>query len=138
VLSSKNYLGRLGEHLAQGFLESCGHKLILNNFRWKRFEIDLVSLSNSERPLLHLVEVKTRMSGFLDHQDLLATITGTKTKQLRIALRVLPAIISKLGQNEALRWQDVQVDLVGVGPISFNSTGSGSAKINYIPQLFLL
>ncbi len=112
--------------------------MILNNFRWKRFEIDLISFSNSELPKLHLIEVKTRTAGFLDHQDLLATITGTKTKQLRTALRVLPAIISKLDQNEELVWQGAQVDLVGVGPFSLTSTGPRCAKINYIPQLFLL
>ena len=48
--------GKLGEALAKKYLESVGIKIIEENYRYKRGEIDLIGISSNQ--LLVFIEVK--------------------------------------------------------------------------------
>ncbi len=50
--------GKLGEALAKEHLESVGIKIIEENYRYKRGEIDLIGISSNQ--LLVFIEVKYR------------------------------------------------------------------------------
>ena len=50
-------LGKKGEEIACGFLESKGHTILERNFRSGHLEIDIISLNEEG---MHFVEVKTR------------------------------------------------------------------------------
>jgi putative endonuclease len=53
-------LGRKGEEWAAAFLEEKGFTIVERNWRYSRYEIDLVAVRNG---LLHFIEVKSRSSG---------------------------------------------------------------------------
>lgn len=56
-MDERQKIGRLGEQLALGYLESQGFQLLETNYRYGRGEIDLIVISEK---LLVFVEVKTR------------------------------------------------------------------------------
>ncbi len=56
-MASHNETGKKGEELAAKYLEEKGFEIIEKNYRWKRFEIDLIV---KKEPFLIFVEVKTK------------------------------------------------------------------------------
>lgn len=52
-------VGKRGEKLAELFLANRGHTILHRNWRYGRFELDLVTLKND---MLHIIEVKYRSS----------------------------------------------------------------------------
>lgn len=54
-------LGRQGEEIALGYLESKGYVPVIKNFRYDRAEIDLI-MKNEKNKVLVFAEVKTRSS----------------------------------------------------------------------------
>ena len=59
--------GKLGEALAKKYLESLGIKIIEENYRYKRGEIDLIGISSNE--LLIFIEVKYRKNNHYGHPE---------------------------------------------------------------------
>ena len=70
-------LGSEGESRALNFLQSNGHEILETNFKWKRGEIDIISLNKGK---LVVTEVKTRNSEALGSPVL--SITKRKQKQI--------------------------------------------------------
>jgi putative endonuclease len=56
---NRKYLGNYGEKIACKFLKKKGLKLVENNFKYQRCEIDLIFLDKKNKILI-FVEVKTR------------------------------------------------------------------------------
>ncbi len=56
-MAAHNDIGKKGEDLAAKFLEEKGFEIIDRNYRWKRYEIDLIV---KNEPFLIFVEVKTK------------------------------------------------------------------------------
>ncbi|MHA7303991.1 YraN family protein [Arthrobacter sp. TMN-49] len=77
-MRAKDVLGQAGERLAADYLEDRGIRVIDNNWRCPRGEIDLVALDGDE---LVIVEVKTRRSR--RYGDPLEALTRTKILRLR-------------------------------------------------------
>ena len=67
-------LGTAGETLAKKHLEEKGYNVLEINWRYKRWEIDLIAEKNNE---IVFVEVKTRTGNFFGEPELAVT----KTKQ---------------------------------------------------------
>jgi len=49
--------GKEGEILAAGYLQQHGYEIMHNNWRYSRYEIDIIATKNN---ILHFIEVKTR------------------------------------------------------------------------------
>jgi putative endonuclease len=77
-MAAKDELGRRGETLGVGFLESAGLEIVERNWRCSQGEIDIVARDGDE---LVFVEVKTRSSVAFGHP--LEAITATKLARLR-------------------------------------------------------
>lgn len=56
-MASHNEVGKEGEELALGYLRKNGFEILHCNWRYSRFEIDIIAKKNN---LLHIVEVKSR------------------------------------------------------------------------------
>jgi putative endonuclease len=56
---NNNYLGRHGENLATTWLTRNGYKILLRNWKFGRYEIDIVA---EKENCMHAIEVKTRKS----------------------------------------------------------------------------
>ena len=57
VLESRTQTGQLGEDLAVAHMEDLGHHVLERNWRWRRFEIDVISAQGRQ---LVFHEVKSR------------------------------------------------------------------------------
>ena len=58
-MARHNELGKEGEEIAAGFLETKGYHILDRNYRYKKAEIDLIALQLEPAELV-FVEVKTR------------------------------------------------------------------------------
>jgi putative endonuclease len=56
-MATHNETGKKGEVLAAKYLEEKGYEIKATNYRWKRYEIDLVAYKH---PFMVFVEVKTK------------------------------------------------------------------------------
>ena len=99
-MKSKDLLGRRGEELAAGYLESLGMLVVERNWRCTEGEIDIVALDGDS---LVIAEVKTRRSLDYGHPfeavgpDKLARLNGLgsawcRDRELRMPLRRVDVI----------------------------------------------
>lgn len=65
-MAAHNELGKLGEILAEEYLEQKGYRVLVHNWKFKRAEIDLIAKQGA---LLVFVEVKTRSSSVFGTPD---------------------------------------------------------------------
>ena len=56
-MAQHNEIGKLGEELAEQYLIEKGYEIIDRNWRYSRFELDLIA---TKEDTLHFIEVKTR------------------------------------------------------------------------------
>ena len=61
-MAEKNETGKIGEEAACSFLEICGYSILHTNWRFHRYELDIVATNGKE---LVVVEVKTRSKNYL-------------------------------------------------------------------------
>lgn len=80
---SSTYTGRQAEAAAAVYLEMRGYKIVEQNFRRPRCEIDIIAQKDST---IYFVEVKYRRS--YDQGGGFEAITETKLKQMRYAAEV--------------------------------------------------
>ena len=94
-------MGQSGEQLAAVFLESRGYTILHRNWRYSRYEIDIIA---EKEGVLHIVEVKIRSTqnfGFPEE-----TVTRKKFHSL------LQAADEFLHRNP--RYRHVQYDIVAI------------------------
>lgn len=60
-MATHNELGKIGEDLAVEFLEKKGYKILERNWRFKKAEVDIITL---KKDVLAIIEVKTRSSNY--------------------------------------------------------------------------
>ena len=65
-MAEHNNLGALGEDLASKLLENKGYEVLDRNWRWGRYEIDIVA---KFRGMLVVAEVKTRQSNYFGEPE---------------------------------------------------------------------
>ena len=76
-MADHNLLGEKGEGVAREFLENLGYKIIAENWRERKFEIDLIAIDKQE---VVFVEVKTRSTSFFGNPE--EAVTPKKQKHL--------------------------------------------------------
>ena len=59
-------IGKKGEELATSFLIHSGFKILENNWRYKKLEVDIIGMDG---PVLVFVEVKTRTSDYFGQPE---------------------------------------------------------------------
>jgi len=62
MMAEKNETGKKGETVACSYLEICGFSILHTNWRYRRYELDIVATNGCE---LVVVEVKTRSKNYL-------------------------------------------------------------------------
>ena len=76
-MASHNELGEKGEAIALDYLQKKGYAILARNYRFKRWEIDIVAEKDN---LVVIVEVKTRHSRFMAGPE--QTVTRAKQKSI--------------------------------------------------------
>ncbi len=110
-------LGKAGEKLAQDYLEGKGYRILEQNWRFGREEIDIIARDGN---FLVIVEVKTRSSNMFAEPE----ASVTKAKQ-RILIRAANAYVNYRRQKGEVRF-----DIIS---ILVNAEG---AEINHIVDAF--
>jgi len=87
-MSEKNETGRQGESVARKYLEGKGYKVLETNWRFHRYELDIIATNNEE---IVVVEVKTRSDKYL-----MAPETAVDRKKIR---RIVTASDAYARQN---------------------------------------
>ena len=68
-MAQHNALGQQGERLAVSFLKQKGYRILAQNFRYRRYEVDIIAHFDNQ---IIVVEVKTRSSAqYGDPKDFL-------------------------------------------------------------------
>ena len=74
-MAEKNETGRQGESVARQYLEDKGYTILETNWRFHRFELDIIATNNKE---IVVAEVKTRSDKYL-----MAPETAVDRKKIR-------------------------------------------------------
>lgn len=104
-MASHNETGRKGEELAAKHLQEKGYEIIERNYRWKRYEIDLIV---KKEPFLVFVEVKTKTNiSFGNPED---DVTDKKAAQVTAAAE---EYVYETGWKKEIRFDIVAVVIRG-------------------------
>ena len=96
-----NEFGKEAEEMAVNWLVENGYEILHRNWRWSRFEIDIIAKKNN---LLRIVEVKALKSNIIAFPE--QTVTKKKFKHL------LKAADEYLFQNQ--QYRHVQFDVLSI------------------------
>ncbi|NLP57121.1 YraN family protein [Lutibacter sp. B1] len=117
-MASHNELGKKGEEIAVEFLVKNGYKILEQNWRFQKAEVDIIALKND---VLAIVEVKTRSTNYFGNpQDF---VNSKKIKLLVEAINEY--IISKNLDVE------VRFDIIAI------IKNQNSFKIEHLEDAFL-
>lgn len=97
----KNDTGFWGEELAAKFLEKKGYALLHRNWRFKKFEVDIIACKGE---MLHFIEVKSRKSNKYGYPE--ENVSKAKIKNL------INASVAFIEQNP--QWKRIQFDVLAV------------------------
>ena len=121
--TARMLLGKRGEDVACGFLESMGHRIVARNYRTGHLEIDIISTDVNG---VHFVEVKSRMAPVAVAPE--ENVTPQKQKKIaQAALKFLHGKKAGLDHNVP----DVHFD---VAAIIFDK---GYEDVEWFPDAFV-
>lgn len=104
-MARHNDTGKKGEELAARFLEEKGYEIVEKNYRWKRYEIDIIA---KKEPFLVFVEVKTKTNiSFGNPED---DVTDKKAAQVTAAAE---EYVYETGWKKEIRFDIVAVVIKG-------------------------
>lgn len=117
-MAEHNELGKKGEKLAAEFLLKKGYKIVAQNFRYQKAEVDIIA---RKKNILAVIEVKTRSTPhFGDPQNFI------KQKQINLLVKAIDFFV-----NEHQLDVEVRFDIVA---IIQNKAGT---KLEHIEDAFL-
>lgn len=117
-MADHNEFGNLAEELATSFLAEKGYKILHNNFRYQKGEIDIIAEFENQ---IIIVEVKARGTDiFMEPQE---AVTKTKIKSL--------VMVADFYMNERNLTQDVRFDIIAVLP-----DDKGKLQITHLEDAF--
>jgi putative endonuclease len=116
--------GRHGEDLAQDYLQRRGYRIVQRNFRYRHYEIDIISESGD---CLVFVEVKSRSNASFGE----GYEHVSYTKQRNIT-RAAAAFLSR---NKPGMWQEIRFDILS---LSLNKENNQLIKIRHFKNAFQL
>lgn len=93
--------GKTGEALGSSFFEQEGYKILEKNWRFSRWEVDIIASKND---VLHFVEIKTRRSAAYGFPE--AKVGNKKIQHL------INAAEEYLYQNP--QWKRIQFDVLSI------------------------
>ena len=95
-MAEKNETGKQGESMARQYLEDNGYKVLETNWRFHRFELDIIAATHEE---IVVVEVKTRSDKYL-----MAPETAVDRKKIRRIVTAADAYARQHGISLPVRF----------------------------------
>jgi putative endonuclease len=100
-MANHNDLGDLGEALARQHLQQLGYRIVAQNWRWGKAEVDLIAY---DRDILVFVEVKTRRSATFGPPELAVT-----PKKQRLLYHLSTEYMYQVGHEQEFRFDVVAI-----------------------------
>lgn len=117
-MASHNELGKKGEEIAVEFLVKNGYKILEQNWRFQKAEVDIIALKND---ILAIVEVKTRSTNYFGNpQDFV------NSKKIKLLVEAINEYI--ISKNLDV---DVRFDIIAI------IKNQNSFKIEHLEDAFL-
>jgi putative endonuclease len=117
-MAAHNEFGKAGEEMASEWLEQRGFQLIFRNWKFARYEVDIIASRNG---ILHIIEVKSR------HDDLFGKpedwVNRKKGRHLLSA--------GEAFQNAYPDWTQIQYDI-----LSILLTAGGKKEFFFIEDVY--
>ena len=95
-MAEKNETGKIGESIARQYLEDKGYQILATNWRFHRFELDIIATTNEE---LVIIEVKTRSANYLVSPE-----TAVDSQKIRHIVAASDAYSRKYNNNLPVRF----------------------------------
>lgn len=102
-MAKHNEIGKLGEQIAQKYLETEGYTILETNWRWGRGEIDLIA---QYKDVLVFVEVKTRSNTDFGQPEEAITV-----KKQNLFYELATEYMYRTGHEEEFRFDIVAIVL---------------------------
>ena len=118
-MADHNVLGKKGEEHARKYLFDKGYKILQNNWRFGKDEIDIIFIDKEKNQLV-ITEVKTRMSNVFGEPE----IAVTKSKQ-KFLIRATQIFIEQNNIDLEARFDIIAITVV-----------SGKFRLNHIENAF--
>ena len=103
-MAEHNILGEKGEKLAQKFLIKNGYEIRHLNWRFRKNEIDIVTVKNN---LLVVVEVKTRSNDYFENPK-----DAVTRKKQQFIINATEAYIDEFDLNLEVRFDVIAITIV--------------------------
>lgn len=116
-MAEHNDLGKEGEILAAAFLQEKGYQIVAKNWRFRKYELDIVAQKGN---LLVVAEIKTRRTDYFGRPEVFVT----RAKQ-KLLIEAANAYVEKNGTN-----LDIRFDILSV---RYNS---GKHEVHHIEDAF--
>lgn len=116
---SRHETGQTGEDMAIAFLEVLGYRILERNWRFRRFEVDIIAAKND---ILHIVEVKTKKGSRGGYPE--SRVDHRKFKFLQAA--------SDAYRHKHPQWQMLQFDIVSITL----QPGAGEPELFFIEDVY--
>ncbi|HPE57457.1 MAG TPA: YraN family protein [Bacteroidales bacterium] len=100
-MAEHNKLGKKGEEIAARYLRGLGYKIVEQNWRHKKDEIDLIAFDGS---FLVIIEVKTRSTSFFGDPEEAVT-----DKKRRFLIRATEAYLEKKDLYNEVRYDIISI-----------------------------
>jgi putative endonuclease len=110
-MSHNQTIGNKGEDLAAAFLQDIGYTILERNWRFARSEVDIIAY---KKPILHIVEVKTRTAHHFGLPE--QSINKKKFKELQSAAE---AYLEKYPQYKMLQFDILAISIINNKPIEY-------------------
>jgi putative endonuclease len=104
-MAAHNDTGKKGEELATKYLEDKGFEIVERNYRWKRYEIDLII---KKEKFLIFVEVKTKTNTSFGFPE--AEVTTRKANQVMAAAE---EYVYTTGWKQEIRFDIIAIIIKG-------------------------
>ncbi len=100
-MAQHNLLGQEGEALAVNYLQKHGYKIVEVNWRYKKAEIDIISMKDN---VLAIVEVKTRTNAVFGTPQ-----EAVNTKKIKLLVEAVNAYVLENNLDVEVRFDIVAV-----------------------------
>lgn len=100
-MAKHNILGKEGEAQACSYLLERQYTLLHTNWRYKRYELDIIATKNNE---LVVIEVKTRSAGFMQKPE-----DAVDTKKIKRIVSAADVYVRKFDLDMSVRFDIITV-----------------------------
>lgn len=96
-----NEIGKIGEEIAQKLIKSIGYEILETNWRFKKFEVDIIA---RDKNVIVVIEVKTRKTDVFGNPEIFVD-----RKKQRFLIKAINEYVNQRALENEIRFDVVSV-----------------------------